>query len=110
RGGGGDEVLQVREKDKLLEEVRISDLCHVSLFGNIQLSTQAVQILCDRDIPVTWFSMGGWFYGITRGHSLKNVFLRIEQFRHAADPASCLRFARLFVHGKIRNHRTMLMR
>jgi CRISPR-associated protein Cas1 len=54
--------------------------------------------------------MGGWFYGITRGHGLKNVFLRLEQFRVARDPAVCLALARQFVHGKIRNHRTMLMR
>jgi CRISPR-associated protein Cas1 len=54
--------------------------------------------------------MGGWFYGITRGHELTNVFTRIEQFRLARDPAVCLALARQFVEGKIRNHRTMLMR
>ena len=96
--------------DRLVEEVRVMDVCHVALFGNIQMSTQAVQRLCDEDIPVTWFSMGGWFYGMTRGHSLKNVLLRIEQFRHAADPASCLRLAQQFVRGKIHNHRVLFMR
>jgi CRISPR-associated protein Cas1 len=90
--------------------VRISDVNHVALFGNIQISTQAVQALCEAEVPVTYFSMGGWFYGVTRGHGLKNVFLRIEQFRLAADASASLRLARQFVHGKIRNHRTMLMR
>jgi CRISPR-associated protein Cas1 len=33
-----------------------------------------IQALCEADIPVTYFSMGGWFYGMTRGHSLKNAF------------------------------------
>src|SRR5258708_39113716 len=54
--------------------------------------------------------MGGWFYGITRGHAMKNVFLRMEQFRLARDETTCLSLARQFVHGKIRNHRTLLMR
>jgi CRISPR-associated protein Cas1 len=54
--------------------------------------------------------MGGWFYGITRGHGMKNVFLRMEQFRLARDETTCLSLARQFVHGKIRNHRTLLMR
>ena len=108
--GCNDAVLKVKEKDRLVEEVRVMDVCHVALFGNIQMSTQAVQRLCDEDIPVTWFSMGGWFYGMTRGHSLKNVLLRIEQFRHAADPASCLRLAQQFVRGKIHNHRVLFMR
>ncbi|HEV2455340.1 MAG TPA: CRISPR-associated endonuclease Cas1 [Verrucomicrobiae bacterium] len=110
RVGCKDEVLQVKEKDKVVDEVRLRDLSHVALFGNVQISTQAIQSLCDMEIPITYFSMGGWFYGITRGHTLKNVFLRMEQFRLARDETKCLSLARQFVHGKIRNHRTMLMR
>jgi CRISP-associated protein Cas1 len=110
RVGCKDEVLQVKEKDRVVDEVRLRDLSHVALFGNIQISTQAVQSLCEMEIPVTYFSMGGWFYGITRGHTLKNVFLRMEQFRLARDETTCLSLARQFVHGKIRNHRTMIMR
>ena len=110
RVGCKDEVLQVKDKDRVMEEVRMRDVSHVALFGSIQISTQAVQTLCEVDIPVTYFSMGGWFYGITRGHGLKNVFLRIEQFRLARDGATCLALARRFVQGKIRNHRTLLMR
>lgn len=110
RVGCKDEVLTVKEKDKLIEEIRMRDLSHVALFGNIQISTQAVQSLCEQEIPVTYFSMGGWFYGITRGHGLKNVFLRMEQFRLARDERFCLSLAKQLVHGKIRNHRTFLMR
>ncbi len=110
RVGCKDEVLVVKEKDRVIEEVRMRDVSHVALFGNIQISTQAIQSLCEQEIPVTYFSMGGWFYGITRGHSLKNVFLRMEQFRLARDEMMCLSLARQFVHGKIRNHRTLLMR
>jgi CRISPR-associated protein Cas1 len=110
RVGCKNEILQVKDKEKLVEEVRIRDVSHVALLGNIQITTQAIQTLCEQDVPVTYFSMGGWFYGITRGHELKNVFLRMEQFRLARDPITCLALARQFVHGKIRNHRTMLMR
>ena len=110
RVGCKDEVLTVKEKDRVIEEVRMRDVSHVGLFGNIQISTQAVQSLCEQEIPVTYFSMGGWFYGITRGHAMKNIFLRMEQFRLARDETTCLSLARQFVHGKIRNHRTLLMR
>jgi CRISP-associated protein Cas1 len=47
---------------------------------------------------------------MTRGHELKNVFTRIEQFRLARDPKVCLVLARRMIFGKVRNHRTMLMR
>jgi CRISPR/Cas system-associated endonuclease Cas1 len=57
RGSGG------KSGSDLVEEVRLRDLSHVALFGNIQVSTQAIQSLCELEIPVTYFSMGGWFYG-----------------------------------------------
>ncbi len=109
--GRRDRILTVKHPDRTdVEEVRISDVQHVSVFGNIQISTQAIQALCGAEVPVTWFSGGGWFYGLTRGHGLKNVFLRIKQFHHAWQPAFRLDLARRFVSGKIRNHRTLLMR
>ena len=110
RVGRKDATLTVKDEDTVIEEVRLNDVSHVALFGNIQLTTQAVQGLCDAEIPITYFSGGGWFYGMTHGHGLKNVFLRIEQFRLARDPAFVLRIARALVNGKIRNHRTLLMR
>ncbi|MCC5836090.1 MAG: CRISPR-associated endonuclease Cas1 [Opitutales bacterium] len=108
--GKKDECLVVKEKGKSIGEFRLKDLHHVALFGPVQISTAVVHILCERDIPISYFSMGGWFYGMTRGHSLKNVFTRIEQFNTAGDPEKSLPLARLMVHGKIRNQRTLLMR
>lgn len=108
--GRKGEVLQVKDKKEVVQEVRINDLSHVALFGNIGISTAAIQTLCEADVPIAYFSMGGWFYGFTRGHSLKNVFTRVEQFRLARDPAVCLWLARSLVRGKILNQRTMLMR
>ncbi len=66
-----------------MQEVRIGEICQVNLMGNVQISTQAVQTLCEAAIPICYFSMGGWFYGITTGLNTKNVFLRRTQFRLA---------------------------
>lgn len=110
RVGIKDRVIEVKEKDRTIDQIRLNDVHHVALFGNIQMSTQAVQQLCRDEIPLTYFSTGGWFYGITRGHSLSNILLRRAQFRTADSPAACLELARRFVSGKIRNARKMLMR
>ena len=104
------ERLVIKDKDKVVDEVRLRDVNHLALFGNIQLSTQAVHELCALEIPVTYFSMGSRFYGLTHGHGLRNVHVRIAQFRCAADPLASLALAKQFVHGKIRNQRTWLMR
>ncbi len=108
--GKKSELVQVREKGEVVAEVRMTDLSHVAVFGAATISTALLQTLCEKDIPVSYFSSGGFFYGLTRGQSLKNVFTRITQFRTAADSEESLRIARLCVHGKIRNQRTLLMR
>jgi CRISPR-associated protein Cas1 len=108
--GRKGEVLEIRDKKTVLQEVRIRDINQLGLFGNIQVSTQAVQELCEQEVPVIYFSGGGWFYGITHGLGLTNVFTRIAQFEVARDERTGRFFARSFVAGKIRNQRTMLMR
>lgn len=110
RVGIKSERLVIKDGDHVIDEIRLNDVTHVALFGNIQLSTQAVQELCEQEIPVAYFSMGGWFYGLTRGHGLKNVHTRIQQFAAASNPLQCLAVAQKIVQAKIRNHRTLLMR
>lgn len=103
-------VLKVKEKEKVVQEVRINEICQLNLFGNIQLTTQAIQALCEQEVPIAYFSMGGWFYGVTHGLGVRNIYLRREQFRLADVPGFCLRLARALVAGKIRNQRTLLQR
>lgn len=93
-----------------VQEVRIAETCQVNLMGNIQISTQALQGLCEQETPVCYFSQGGWFYGITSGMNTKNVFLRRSQYGLADEPWFCLWLSRKLVAGKIRNQRTMVLR
>ena len=108
--GKSGQVLTVKDKQTEVQQVRINEICQLNLFGNIQLTTQAIQALCEAEVPIAYFSMGGWFYGITQGLGVKNIFLRREQFRLADVPGFCLRFSRALVSGKIRNQRTLLQR
>ena len=111
RVGKSGNVLKIKGRDnKVKQEVRINETCQVNLMGNIQLTTQAVQALCRAEKPICYFSMGGWFYGITTGLNTKNVVLRKAQIVMADQEWFCLRVARAIVAGKIRNQRTMLMR
>ena len=110
RVGKSGGVLQIKDKDKVVQEARLGEINQVNLLGNIQISTQAVQTLCEAAIPISYFSMGGYFYGITTGMNQKNVALRRSQFRLADSPSFPLFFARSLVAGKIRNQRTLLQR
>ena len=110
RVGKSGGVPQVKEKNAVVQKVRIGEICQVNLMGNIQISTQAVQVLCERETPICYFSQVGWFHGITTGLNTKNVFLRRTQFRLAEQGWFCLRLSRRLVADKIRNQRTLLLR
>jgi CRISP-associated protein Cas1 len=66
--------------------------------------------LCEAEVPISYFSQGGWFYGITTGLNTKNVFLRKAQYRLTEEDWFARGLARRLVAGKIRNQRTMLQR
>jgi CRISPR-associated protein Cas1 len=110
RVGLDGDCLVVRGRQGPSVTVRLPNTSHVVLYGNIQVSAQAMRALLERSIPVSFLSYGGWYYGRATGVESKNVELRLAQHRAAADPALCLRMARGFVASKIRNSRTLLRR
>ena len=105
----GEELI-IKVKDKPVDSVRLMNVSQVSLFGNVQISTQSVHELCKRGIPINYFSYGGWFYGFTQGMGHKNVELRDKQYSASKDPIISLDISKSLVNGKIRNSRTLLRR
>lgn len=107
--GKKDDRLVISLKGEGIRDVRLLDLSHVVVFGRVQVTTQAVQELCEREIPITYLSQGAWFYGMTAGLAHKNIELRIAQHR-CAESELALVIARSLVSGKIQNQRTILRR
>jgi CRISPR-associated protein Cas1 len=107
--GKREDRLVVSVKREPVRDVRLLDVSHVVVFGNVQVTTQALHELCSRGIPVTYLSQGAWFYGMTTGLAHKNVELRIAQHR-CAEGEQALPIARSIVSGKIQNQRTILRR
>ena len=108
--GKTGEQIYITAKDRPRQTVRLLDVSQLCLFGNIQVSTQAIRQLVTAGIPICYFSFGGYFQAITTGLTHKNVELRIRQFQAAHTPEQSLAFARNFILGKVRNCRTMLRR
>lgn len=108
--GKDGETLVVKRRREVIHRVRLIEVSQVCLWGNVQITTQALRELSQREIPVCYFTYGGWFVSIAHGMSHKNVELRQKQFSAAADTDASLALARSFVDAKIRNCRTMLRR
>lgn len=98
-----------KQKEKLAT-VRVADISQLVLCGNISVTPQTVQLLCEEQVPIVHLSMGHWFYGVTQGFGLRNAYLRAAQFRVAADAARCLELARQIVSAKVAAQRTFLRR
>lgn len=103
-------MLLIKVKGSIVKEVRLLDISHVVLLGNVQITTQALRELCARNMPVCFHSYGGWFYGLAQSMVHKNIELRIAQYDGASDPEMSLNVAKSIVVGKVRNQRTMLRR
>jgi CRISPR-associated protein Cas1 len=91
-------------------ESRLPNTSEVALFGNVQMTAQALRATLERGIPVSLFTYGGWFVGRAVGFDTKNVELRLAQYAGATNPEVCLSLARGFVASKILNCRTLLRR
>ncbi len=99
---------RVSHRNTEITDVRAIDVSQISVFGNVQLSSQLMRAAFSREIPVCWFSYGGWFQGIAEGLPSKHVELRRRQVGIAAQAG--LPIARRMIEGKIRNCRTLLRR
>ncbi|MCL6632094.1 MAG: CRISPR-associated endonuclease Cas1 [Alicyclobacillus herbarius] len=94
------------------EETRIpiKDVRHISLFGNVQASTQLIHECAKSNISMSFLTTGGRLVAMVHDVAGKNVMVRRQQFRKFDSDAVCLSLARKVVHAKILNQRTLLRR
>ncbi len=100
-------VLVTKDREEL-QQLRLIDVSQISLYGNVQVSSQMMRAAFREEIPVCWFSYGGWFQGIAEGLPSKHVDLRRRQVAIAAQAG--LPIAQSMIEGKLRNSRTFLRR
>ncbi|MHB1486317.1 MAG: CRISPR-associated endonuclease Cas1, partial [Acidimicrobiales bacterium] len=91
-----------------IASVRLLDVSQLCVHGNAQVSTQVLRELMAREVPICFFSYGGWFCGIAEGLPSKHIELRRRQVAVASHGG--LEVARQIIESKIRNSRVLLRR
>lgn len=104
------ERIVVAKRDEPATQARLVNTSHVALFGNVHVTSPALRTLIERNIPVMFFTYGGWYQGRTVGSDSKNVELRLAQYDATQSEHFSLLLARGFVASKILNCRTLLRR
>ena len=92
----------------VLLELPCNDVDHVMLFGNIQVTTQALQELLEHGIELALFTFSGKLLGQLTPAASKNITLRIAQFEKHRDEKFVLNTAKAIVLNKIGNALAML--
>ncbi len=108
--GKRSEHLVVRKDGAEIQRVPIAAIRQVVVFGNVQVSTQALECLATLEVPVVYMTGYGRFIATFQPAPTKNVLLRVNQYRLFGDPQRALMLAKAVVKAKISNQRTLLMR
>ncbi len=108
--GKRSEMLVVRKDGDELQRIPMHAVRQVVVFGNVQVSTQALQTLVENEIPVMYLTGHGKFIGGFQSPPTKNVGLREAQYLKFSDPWERLLLAKAIVRAKIANQRALLMR
>ena len=98
----GSRILVEKEHETLLE-ILLRHTDSVAVFGNVQVTTQALSELLERGIPLALYTRHGRLKGHLVPDVSKNVPLRVAQYRMALDDAASLGMARATVRAKILN-------
>lgn len=96
----GDRKSYVTQGEVLLE-IPCADIDQVMLFGNVQVTTQALQELLQHGIEFAIFTRSGKLIGQLTPPKTKNIFLRMDQFQRQQDAQFCLDVSKRFVIRKI---------
>ncbi len=95
-------------KEQLLAHSPIRELTQLVVYGNVQITTQAVALLLDHDVDIVFLSMYGKFRGRLTQSGSKFAKLRHAQLQLSGDATKSLAVAKAIVQAKLANQRNTL--
>ena len=102
--------LVISKEGKILLEIPEFKVERVLLFGNIQITTQAMKFLLESGIDTSFFNIYGRLMGRLAPIHSKNVVLRIAQFEKAKDENFRLQMAKTILEAKIKNSKAVIQK
>jgi CRISP-associated protein Cas1 len=99
------------EKDGgVINEVIVRRIEQVVVFGNVALTTPVMQYCLQNEIPVTFLSQYGKYFGRLESTTADNAEMQRFHFLRSIDEPFALETARSIVAAKISNSKTMIRR
>ena len=97
------ERIVVTKNAKTLLDLPVIHIDNIALIGNVQITAQALHMLMEKGIDVSYFSFSGRYLGHTAAEASKNIFLRFEQYSLYMNAERRLQIAKIIICNKINN-------
>lgn len=103
--------VRITDKDgALVRDMPLANLESLAVLGGVQVSTQALGVLADQEVPVAFLSAAGRLVAMMDPLGPTSAAVRAAQVRVLDRPTKALDLARAVTIAKIANQRTLLMR
>ncbi|HEY9784771.1 MAG TPA: CRISPR-associated endonuclease Cas1 [Candidatus Obscuribacterales bacterium] len=106
----GNRLVVRKSRDTVIKSVGLEQVESIVIIGQSHLATGLATELLEREIPVTWLSSTGRFFGRLEPTTGHNVERQLLQFNCFNDSSFRLQLARSWITGKLKNSRTLLRR
>jgi len=104
------ERFSVEKEGKQLNDIIVRRVDQILVLGNITLTTPAMQYCMKSNIPVTFTSQHGSYFGRLEATTADNSAIERFQYLRSLDEPFAFGIASRIVEAKIRNSRTMIQK
>lgn len=104
------ELLIIEKDDKTIAEIPLAQLDRMVIIGNIQITTPALALLLDNEIPVSFVTTYGNYRGKLEPPTHKNIKLRLKQYERYNDKTFRLNHSKEIIKGKLKNGKIFLQK
>lgn len=101
-------VIWVEDREK--KEIPIRDVERILVFGNIQVSTQAIQACLQEQILILFLNLSGHYKGHLWNWESSHLGNELLQIEKRQDAAFQLQVSQAIVRGKLLNSKQLLLR
>lgn len=105
-----DERFRILKNKVAIKVIPAIKVDQVVVFGNIQLTTQAMRFCLEKEIPVILLSSRGKYFGEITSFKITNAALHKKQFELAGNEVSSLEIGKAIVKTKINNSKVIIQR
>ncbi len=109
-GVRGQSVRITDKEGETVRDIPLANIESLAVLGGVQVSTQALAIFADQEVPVAFLSSAGRLTAMMDPMGPTSAAIRAAQVRTFDRPERAMELARAVTIAKITNQRTLLMR